>query len=199
LLGGEPLLHPDINILLDISRQYFNKGLITIVTNGILLLKQPVDFWESCNRNNIEIWITKYPIKLDIVAIKNTGKKHGVLVRYFDEEIKSMWKIPLDVNGTQDVKWNFKNCVEANWCISLEDGRLSTCSRISYIRHFNKYFNMEFPVSGEDYIDIYKAKNMDEIFAFLCKPAPFCRFCNIKGKVPDLKWGISKKDITEWV
>jgi hypothetical protein len=184
---------------MDISRQCFREGLITIVTNGTLLLKQPVDFWKACKRNHVEIWITRYPIKLDFDAIKTVGRKYGVLVRYFNEEIKSMWKISLDISGSHDIKQNFKKCDEANWCISLENGRLSTCSKIFYIRHFNKYFGTNFDVSENDYIDIYKVKNMDEIFRFLCKPVPFCRFCNIDGKITDLEWGISKREITEWV
>jgi hypothetical protein len=39
---------------------------------------------------------------------------------------------------------------------------------------------------------------MDEILDFLCKPAPFCKYCNIR-KQNKIEWGISKKERKEWV
>jgi hypothetical protein len=199
LLGGEPLLHPQISLLLDIARKHFNNGLITINTNGTLLLKQADEFWKNCKKNNIDIWITKYPIKLDMEGIKRYSRKFGVRVNYFDKAVKTMWKIPLDMDGGQDGRKNFNSCSQANWCVSLQDGKLFTCGTIPYIRHFNKYFGKKLPVTEYDYIDIHKAKNIGEILEFLCKPVPFCRFCNIENITRDLNWDISKKDISEWV
>ncbi|MDR2121060.1 MAG: hypothetical protein LBP64_09360 [Tannerella sp.] len=47
-------------------------------------------------------------------------------------------------------------------------------------------------------MDIYKAKDMDEIMNFLCRPMPFCLYCNKKGTIWDIGYGVSKKDIIEW-
>ena len=49
-----------------------------------------------------------------------------------------------------------------------------------------------------DYIDIYKAKSIQEILAFLAKPIPFCKYCNVKGRTFGHERGISKKEIEEW-
>ena len=40
LIGGEPLLHPQIITLMKIARDNFSKGNITIFTNGTLLLQK---------------------------------------------------------------------------------------------------------------------------------------------------------------
>lgn len=57
LLGGEPLLHPNVKDFLIITRKYFPEisipnriGIIDLVTNGILLHKQSDDFWETLPR-----------------------------------------------------------------------------------------------------------------------------------------------------
>jgi uncharacterized radical SAM superfamily Fe-S cluster-containing enzyme len=46
LMGGEPLLHPEINKIMDIARKYFD-GPINIVTNGIKLTAMDKEFWET--------------------------------------------------------------------------------------------------------------------------------------------------------
>ncbi|MDR2406625.1 MAG: radical SAM protein, partial [Bacteroidales bacterium] len=94
---------------------------------------------------------------------------------------------------------NFSKCPQANWCISLQDGKLFTCGTIPYIRHLNKYFNQNFKVTDDDFIDIFRAKDINEILDFLCRPPPFCRYCNQKAIVRYLEWGVSKREISEWI
>jgi MoaA/NifB/PqqE/SkfB family radical SAM enzyme len=198
LMGGEPLLHPELTALFDISRCYFPKSPITCNTNGILLEKQGDVFWDNCNINNIEIIITKYPIKINMEVLSAKAAKHNVILRYFDETIKDMWKVPLNING-KDADYNFSRCPQANWCISLQNGKLFTCGTIPYIRHFNKYFNYYFEVTDNDFIDIFTVKSLNEILDFLSRPAPFCRYCDQRAIIRHLEWGISKREISEWV
>ena len=47
LLGGEPLLHPQITEIMRVTREAFPVGRIRIVTNGILLPKMAEDFWKA--------------------------------------------------------------------------------------------------------------------------------------------------------
>ena len=54
-------------------------------------------------------------------------------------------------------------------------------------------------VTELDYIDIYKAKDYNEILQFLAKPVPFCKYCDI-SKVRDMgSWMRSSKDISEYI
>ena len=78
LMGGEALLHPQLNDFLYVARKYFPKTKLQLVTNGILLLKQTEDFWKTCKKNDIIITITKYPIKLDFDKIRELAKQHDV-------------------------------------------------------------------------------------------------------------------------
>jgi MoaA/NifB/PqqE/SkfB family radical SAM enzyme len=197
LLGGEPLLHPDINAVIHTARKYFKDCEITIYTNGILLLKQDEIFWKSCGGNNIAIAISGYPITLDIESINQKAREYNVKIQFL-AVAKSMYKIHLDIEGKQNSKENFISCWRSNNCIFLEDGKLYTCTKIPNIKHFNRYFNKKLEVSEGDYIDIYKAKNIKEVLKFLCKPAPFCRYCKINEYEHGLTWGVSKKEISEW-
>jgi MoaA/NifB/PqqE/SkfB family radical SAM enzyme len=202
LLGGEPLLHSDLLAVLGITGKYFYGLDLKLVTNGILLLKQTNEFWEICNKNNIKIVVTKYPINLQFSKIEQVAKKHNVILNYYGEtELipRMLHKVPLNISGNENQQKSFELCYKANSCISLDEGRIYTCPTVPYIKYFNKQFGTDLTISNEDYIDIYKIKTLDEIFEFLCKPIPFCRYCNTKGMVYRIDWSVSKKEISEWV
>lgn len=83
-------------------------------------------------------------------------------------------------------------------CIFLANGKLSPCGAPFTNRHFNRYFGKEyFKISRRDYIDIYKAKDIQEIFRFLSRPIPFCRYCRPKRCY--IEYGTSKREMTEWI
>jgi sulfatase maturation enzyme AslB (radical SAM superfamily) len=202
LIGGEPLLHPGITEIIQITRKYFPQGAVQIITNGLLLLKQPQKFWESCKENNAVIFVTKYPIKLDIEGIKEKAAEHGVTMSFFwgdDVPEKTFWKKPLDISGKQNAVESFNHCQDANRCIQLRDGRIYGCSTAAYSEFFNQFFNTNLALKESDSIDIHKTDNPNDILNFMCAPKPFCRYCKPKEIVYGLDWAVSKKQIEEWV
>jgi MoaA/NifB/PqqE/SkfB family radical SAM enzyme len=202
LLGGEPLLHDKLPTLTRIARECFLKSEIQVVTNGILLPKQSDEFWDVCSKHNIEIYISSYPINLDYELIKSLAKKHKIKLIYHDNDNSvdrlQMAKYVLDIDGQQNLREAFRICTAANGtCTNLRDGKLYQCPTSAYISVFNEYFSRNLELSEKDYIDIYKVNSMDEIFEFLRRPVPFCRFCvNNYAAFP---WKTSKKEISEWV
>ena len=71
LLGGEPLLHPQICECLTAIRNIFPISHIVIVTNGILLKKMSEEFYNICRSSHIEIDITDYKIfDISLIIIK---------------------------------------------------------------------------------------------------------------------------------
>jgi hypothetical protein len=199
LVGGEPLMHPELNKVLVIAGKYFNGGLIELITNGILLLKQPREFWEICRENKITIIITKYPIRLDNEKIKELTTSHGIDLEYWGGEEKTFHLIPLDIKGEQNSDESFIKCGSKNLCIQLKEGKLYTCHTVAYIEKFNEFFGMNLTPSENDYIDIYKARNTKELLKFLSKAISFCRYCNISETKNGIKWHISDRKITEWI
>ena len=200
IMGGEPLLHPEISALAEIARKYFD-GPINIVTNGLLLEKMNEVFWESCGKNNIHIIVTSYPVKLNVKQIKELAKKYSVALKIRTRLMnKHAWcRLPFDLNGGQNITENRKFCLTVNKCIFLKEGRLATCCLPLVADRFNNYFGKVMEATDGDSIDIYKAKDMGEIYEFLSKPMQFCRYCRIKSWEIGIEWGVSKKDISEWV
>jgi hypothetical protein len=167
----------------------------------MLLPQKDESFWLNCKKNNVYISITKYPISIDCEAIEKTAQKYGVKISYQDNTnliTKTTNYTPFDLTGKQNIKEEFRICFESNKCISLRNGRLYPCSRPAYVSNFNDYFNENLEVSEADSIDIYKAENMDEIFDFLRRPVPFCRYCDWKRCETQIPWHTSSRQISEW-
>lgn len=201
LLGGEPLLHPQVIDFMNTARKHFPSVSIKLVSNGILIPKQKDDFWDACRKNNIEIVVTKYPIKIDHDGIELLARKHHVSFEFYGSTAdveKNMQCMPLDLEGTQNPTDSFLRCSSANRCVSLDNGKIYTCSLIPYVKYFNAHFNKKLEVSDADCIDIYQAKSINEILNFISHPMPFCRYCNQKGIIWNTGYGISKKKISEW-
>jgi organic radical activating enzyme len=198
MIGGEPLLHPKITEICKITREYFPKVKIGIITNGLLLQKMDAVFWKTCKEYNINITITKYPIKLDMESIKYHAKLFEVSLNIlYEKSERAFYVVPFDANGNQNPKKSFKYCCIANRCIILRDGKLS-CNPVLYINRINSHFNINLTVSENDYIDIYTAENIDKILAFLSKEMPFCRYCDVMHTRFGQKWAVSKKERGEW-
>ncbi|HLZ19195.1 MAG TPA: radical SAM protein [Smithellaceae bacterium] len=201
LMGGEPLLHPQAACFFPIARKYFPKTRIRMVSNGVLLLKQKVDFWRACADNNIIVEVTKYPLRLKYNKMKEVCAAQGVTFEFREDTgavEKKSYHIPLDLQGRQNERKNFQKCFHANVTISLKEGRLYTCTAVPNIRHFNEFFHLNLPATDQDSIDIHKAKSAREIFEFLCQPIPFCRFCLVEKRTFGHPWRRSRKDIKEW-
>ena len=200
LLGGEPLLNPDIEKFLVMTRKSFPVARIEIVTNGVMLMKEPESFWNVCHDNGIMIAVTKYPVPLDFGAMEARAASYGVGYHYFNagETVKTLYQHKLSATKTQDTWMSYLLCGAGNRCIYLQDGRLYPCTFAPTVRHFDKKFGTKVFNAEENSIDIYKAKSAQEILQFLAKPIPACAHCRVSETVTGIEWCRSKKTIDEW-
>ncbi len=211
LLGGEPLLNPQINEYAKISRQFFPKTRISIITNGILLDKMDKSFWKTLNENRINIVPSLYPIKIKWKSVLKKAEKYNVgIYNYYDCKQKLtleylehhhkniFYKMTLKESGYTGV--DKIQCIKRRKCNNMSDGKLYPCYFMAYIRHLNKKFNTDFKITDKDYLDIYKIEDAGEIKKFLQmhREYPFCKYCSCN--YTDVKWENSPKHtIDEWV
>lgn len=200
LLGGEPLLHPNISFFISTARHYFPNTEIKITTNGILLGKMPEIFWTTCHDNNIIIEYTYYPINIDRKLHKELAEKYDVQLFAFNNvtDNKTSYRFPVNDKKDQDSKYNYLHCFRAVNCASLKHGKIYPCTCVPNICHFNKFFNKNLEVTDNDYIDIYE-HTANEIDNFLMHPIPFCSYCDLNRNEDEIPWSVTKFNIKEWM
>lgn len=202
LMGGEPLLHPQIIDIMKITRKNFQRGEIRLVTNGLLLSDMKQEFWGACKANRIELHITKYPVNLDYTYIEKEASLNGVNLDYYGGGDRNrMLRLPIDLSGKFDPADNFRRCTWGNFWITLcGNGRLYTCTKAACAHHLKDYFNLDMELDVQNSVDIYRVNSADELMQKLAKPIPFCRYCDLSvwNEYED-NWQISSKDKYEWV
>lgn len=201
LMGGEALLHPYLYDLIKITAKYVT-GDKNLCTNGILLPKMPEHFYELCAETNTTICVTMYPISIDWNKVAEKAIQYGTkffYIRSSGKASKDWFKNPRDMSGSQNIEDNFAHCFWKARCVVLEHGRLASCVVPFKAKFFQKYFQLDvFDTSDRNSIDIYKARSIDEIVDFLNKPIPCCRYC-FPNKEEKIQWGISNREISEWI
>jgi hypothetical protein len=200
LLGGEPLLNPDIIKYCEIARGIFPDKKILIVTNGTLLPRQKAEFWEKCACLNIILQVTPYPVltEADYTLIQKKANQYGTPLVIGRRSTSTFYwrKIPIDLTGKQSLKINKIFCLVL--CKQLWHGKLYPCPIAAYVDDFNEAFNQNLEITAHDYLDIYKA-DAAELEAFLKGPWPFCRYCKI-SKAHAVTWrNNAKSRLEDWI
>lgn len=202
LLGGEPLLNPQIEQFIIYLRKNFNNSKIEIITNGLLLQENKLKylsptFFNTCKTNNVSILITKYPINIDYTEILNKLLLENIKSKVFGNHLNSdgffLFKL---YNKRKDPNRNFKKCNEMS-CLQLKEDKIYSCPQAAYSDILNKKFNTKFKITKEDYIDIKELKSLKDIIKFRSKSKPFCGYCKFPRE--KIQWNISAKDSNEWI
>jgi len=194
ILGGEPLLHPEVDKIFDIARELFPGQNIFMFTNGLTLDKMTNSFWKSMVDNRIIIRVTKTPA-LNTEKAEKILESHNAIYFFKDKHKKFTYQY-LSMNKVNSLK--NKEC-EGKYCCALRDGKLYLCVLPANIYRFNEYFKTNFKVEKEDYIDIYDPNITKEFIIKKSKKGvmPFCRYCQDKWERTD--WKITEKKLDEWV
>lgn len=197
LLGGEPLLHPELETLLRSARRRLPRAKLILLTNGILLPKMGPEFWRTMGEQRITLMYDDYPIQLKTDLFRERAREHDVEVDVMEHH-DEFFKLPIDVSGSQDPADSFARCRTVANCPTLRDGRLYPCAYIAYIDLFSERFGVEGLEPGpDDSISIFETGDANRIMDFLLSPVPWCSHCDF-GAAENYAWGISSRSMDEW-
>ena len=197
LLGGEPLLHKEVTKFLGIARRHFPASRINLMSNGVLVTRMDDEFWRAMHDNDIWLVCDLYPIGLPVPEIEALAEKWGVKLEWTDPRAE-FFKLPIDLTGSQDPTYAFQHCGGTNNCVILRDFKLYPCAYAAYSDILMRRFGLEGLEPGEeDSIAIDGSHTPYEIFDFLCRPVPWCRFCDIDN-VETYQWARSERSLAEW-
>lgn len=195
ILGGEPLLNPELNEYIKLSRRLYPYAIIRVVTNAILLPKMPEDFFETLRKYDAGIDISFYPpLESKMPAIKRLLEEKRV--KFQISQLNKYFNMSQTLNAHNWAKRIFLACGRAH-CHNLYEGKIAVCSLLFPTKYFNAYYKKNLPEDGalNLYAEELTTKKIKEHFL---KPLELCRYCTPPIKV---EWTTIKNSspITDWI
>lgn len=178
ILGGEPLLNPQLEEYIKMIRSLFPHSRLEIITNGILVRKMPQTLIDSINDNDALVNVSYYPVLEncieDIVNFLQNNKIHYLIGKHIDYFSKKLSLTPEKLPAV-DMQTKFDNCRDA-CCTTLRNGKLYPCYLPATAFVLNKRFGCNIG-DNDSGINIYDNISGFEIIKRLSQPFNICRYC----------------------
>lgn len=183
LMGGEPLLNPELPIFIQLVRKYFPISDIRIVTNGLLLRSISKSFIETIHDCQATIDLSQYPpvetIIEEIVDFMDKNK-----IKYMIEPPAKKFFVRLS-EGEEDAVEIFNRYCLSRGCRFLRNGKIFVCPHIPLTYETREFLSLN--ISYDEYVEcsIDLSDSLDGwgILQRFAKPFSMCRFC-----AKDVRW-----------
>lgn len=194
ILGGEPLLNPELGKFIELTRELYPASIITVVTNGMLIDRLDPSLVESMKKNMAFFHISFYPPLKDKVP--------EIQKFLYEQEIPyTITPMIAEFNKTQTLAPQadedfFYSCFQAS-CTCLHEGKVAPCYAPFTTKYFNAAFGQELPV--DEGVDLYDEElTFPVLKAGLLIPMQRCSYCT-GGKA--CAWEIIGKNsvLEDWV
>lgn len=124
VLGGEPLLHPDLPDLLPLFRPAFPRARINLVSNGVLVARRAARLLPVLAGEGIGLAVSVYPAAgVDVGEVARLCAEHGVALEVWEQ---STFLDFMNPKGDTDPAAARAACHMEDAC-NVRDGRLFPC------------------------------------------------------------------------
>lgn len=172
ILGGEPLLNPQLKEYVVELRRELPNTFIQIYTNGLLIPKLGKDVLQAIHDYNIGVSVSEYyPTHQMIDRITKCLNQYGIRYRIAEYDGKQLFNKPISISENSKYP---KKCI-SNGCITINDGLIARCPTLMYISRFNEYFDQKLPTDGIYRISDYN--NGKELLDDMKREVPLCKHC----------------------
>lgn len=182
IVGGEPLLNPQIVEFLKVARASGIADTVMVTTNGLLLNSMKDEFWENVDF----IWFSQYPgaspkdrmIEKFRAKAKETNTRFDVDPTFYFRTTITTEPHPKDWT----TRMIFKTCGSAHrfHCHMLHEGRLFKCACPPFMPEYLAKLGRNGYDSSADAFYIHQSENLFEElrdFLFSDEPLEACRNC----------------------
>jgi hypothetical protein len=138
LVGGEPLLHPDLAELVRIVRASGVAPRVSITTNGLLLAAAPDALWEAVDAITISLYPRPALADDERAKIRARAEQHGVELNW---KVQDDFVVMDRAEPSRDAAVNaavYDACWIRERCHMLRDARFYTCTRPVHFHAFHR-------------------------------------------------------------
>lgn len=152
LMGGEPMLSPDLCKYIKTARDIFPDADIMVTTNALLINDKCEDLFCTMKENNCFFDISLYePMEKRIETVENLLKEREVW--YVINNSKGDFYKVMSRTPDYDIDEMYQACTAKN-CHHLREGKISVCSRPQYAHIINERYGVSIPENSGVW-DIY--------------------------------------------
>lgn len=198
LLGGEPLLHPELEKIIESVRKILPFTDINVVTNGLLITKVSENLFDIMRKSDIGFHISRYiPTNHQMENIVRRLEKENVNFFIEDATITQFGKT-LDMKGKSNAKKAQEACISLG-CRFLRNRKMYKCPFEGLIDIFADIYGYK-QIPENRGFDIYDEninweRKLEEYFL---RPVEMCKYCAEKCELFD--WEIKTKPQKEdWI
>lgn len=204
LMGGEPLLHPHIDAVMQMTRDYLPNEVVALCTNGLLLKRMDDNFWNTLVACDIKLVISPYPINVDYEALAAIACSKGTNVDFArditgtSEGKEAFMRLALDPTGGCDPAKSFTSCPFGGCYLQLARGAIWPCQVAAHHESFTNRFGYAMYDGPEDSLALDSIATADQIDTFRRHAHPMCRYCN-NDALTVAPWKRSALTAQEWL
>lgn len=181
LVGGEPLLHPQLIDFLRIAEKSVFCDIVTITTNGILLDQMSDELWGLIDHMIVSV----YPgvkLRMNSREVKEAASKHGTAVFLKDtpEFMLGVLNSPIQDKGL--VQSLYLRCkIAYEWgCHTVHEGRYYKCTVAPFLETRLGARGVRFKNKEVDGISLHNNPNLrDDLERYISSREPLaaCTYC----------------------
>lgn len=181
LIGGEPMLHPNLLDMCEFISLNIACERIIILSNGVLSDKISDEELLKYKKYNVHFLFTLYPRKELINKISTFEKRCQQFQIPFEiHGVRPCFGIPdFNKNGTNNKEAQFYQCEKSSTPHTFVtfDGKLYNCCLMP------SYPDMNLPMDNNDYIQIKDIKSFNQILDLANRPYEGCKYCQLSNTI----------------
>ena len=179
IIGGEPLLNPELDKYIRLIRNVYPYTDIRLISNGILVTKMSDQLIQTIIDNDVTFIVTQYiSLKHSIDEINRFLSKTGI--HYIVTEAVLEFQKIYNALGDSDIDENFYRCHWKGSCATMYGTKIATCYVPFVIHYLSDKFNLAIEETGK--IDLMEeGLTAQEIIKRMHTPFDMCRYCAPKG------------------
>ncbi len=138
ILGGEPLLNPELYRYIEMVKKFYPHTELSIVTNGLLIQNMSSKLLQTIYDYSVRISISLYP---PVISQMNDNIQFLSLhnIPYVYSDPIRQFAYALNKTGGMATGVTCQNCT----CPNLYEGKLYICPIIAYAKYLNEAFDMQ--------------------------------------------------------
>ena len=195
ILGGEPLLNPEIGVIIEKIKEIFPTTPLRVITNGLLIYRLSEENFAKLD----QLWVSNYSSmpnsERNIERIFALARKYEIVlnIKNVTEFSKVLPDHPLSAIQAED---SFRNCWMRHRGLIIRNGRFFKCTRAAYIDDYLKTTKqIDTDYATKDGVLLSDPDFNDKVLRLLKSDTPInsCEYClgNTGESFPERQMPIS--------